>query len=109
MYCDFQNNTHCTTIHTATQIFSTRYLVTCKVYTGYRCKWDTAWFVRAWFVRRTVDNPLAEARGLSLRTGAQTMLYLLLESLEISIALSAWHILSRGIVASLSLQFRHRK
>ena len=24
----------------------------------------------------TVDNPLAKARGLSLRTGAQTMLYL---------------------------------
>ena len=29
----------------------------------------------------TVDNPLAKARGLSLRTGAQTMLYLSLVSL----------------------------
>ena len=29
----------------------------------------------------TVDNPLARARGLSLRTGAQTMLYLSLTSI----------------------------
>ena len=28
----------------------------------------------------TVDNPLAKARGLSLRTGAQTMLYFSLNS-----------------------------
>ena len=28
----------------------------------------------------TVDNPLGKARGLSLHTGAQTMLYLLLDS-----------------------------
>ena len=44
--------------------------------------------VRAWFVRGlctcTVDNPLAKARGLSLRTGAQTMLYLSLFHLTLN-------------------------
>ena len=30
----------------------------------------------------TVDNPLAKAQGLSLRTSAQTMLYLSLQSFD---------------------------
>ena len=30
----------------------------------------------------TVDSPLAKARGLSLRTGAQTMLYLILSLID---------------------------
>ena len=44
----------------------------CKVYTGYHGKSETEHGLCA----STVDNPLAKTRGLSLRTGAQTMLYL---------------------------------
>ena len=43
----------------------------CKVYTGY-CSTSE---IEHGLCTCTVDNPLAEARGLSLRTGAQTMLY----------------------------------
>ena len=53
-------------------IFSTRYSVMCKVYTGY-CGTSE---IEHGLCACTVDNPLANARGLSLRTGAQTMLYL---------------------------------
>ena len=49
----------------------------CKVYTGY-CGTSE---IEHGLCARTVDNPLAKARGLSLRTGAQTMLYLSLVSL----------------------------
>ena len=44
----------------------------CKVYTGY-CG---ASEIEHGLCTCTVDNPLAKARGLSLRTGAQTMFYL---------------------------------
>ena len=44
----------------------------CKVYTGYCGKSE----IEHGLCACTVDNPLAKARGLSLRTGAQTMLYL---------------------------------
>ena len=44
----------------------------CKVYTGY-CGTSE---IEHGLCACTVDNPLAKARGLSLRTGAQTMLYL---------------------------------
>ena len=44
----------------------------CKVYTGY-CGTSE---MEHGLCACTVDNPLAKARGLSLRTGAQTMLYL---------------------------------
>ena len=44
----------------------------CKGYTGY-CGTSEIEHV---LCASTVDNPLAKARGLSLRTGAQTMLYL---------------------------------
>ena len=44
----------------------------CKVYTGYCGTSEKEHGLCAC----TVDNPLAKARGLSLRTGAQTMLYL---------------------------------
>ena len=44
----------------------------CKVYTGYRGTSE----IQHGLCACTVDNPLAEARGLSLRTGAQTMHYL---------------------------------
>ena len=65
----------CTTIHRY-PIFSTRYSVMCKVYTGY-CGTSE---IEHGLCACTVDNPLAKARGLSLRTGAQTMLYLSLVS-----------------------------
>ena len=44
----------------------------CKVYTGY-CGTSE---MEHGLCTRTVDNPIAKVRGLSLRTGAQTMLYL---------------------------------
>ena len=62
---------NCTTIHSY-PIFSTRYSIMCKVYTGY-CGTSE---IEHGLCACTVDNPLAKARGLSLRTGAQTMLYL---------------------------------
>ena len=43
-----------------------------KVYTGYCGTSEIEYGLCAC----TVDNPLAKARGLSLRTGVQTMLYL---------------------------------
>ena len=61
----------CTTFHRY-QIFSTRYSVMCKIYTGY-CGTSE---IEHGLCACTVDNPLAKARGLSLRTGAQPMLYL---------------------------------
>ena len=62
---------HGTTIHRY-PIFSMRYYVKCKVYTGY-CGTSE---IEHGLCACTVDNPLAKARGLSLRTGAQPMLYL---------------------------------
>ena len=62
---------YCTTIYRY-PIFSTKYFVMCKVYTGYYGTSEIEHVLCAC----TVDNPLAKARGLSLRTGAQTMLYL---------------------------------
>ena len=44
----------------------------CKVYSGYRGTSE----IEHGLCACTVDNSLAKARGLSLRTGAQTMLYL---------------------------------
>ena len=44
----------------------------CKVYSSY-CGTSE---IEHGLCACTVDNPLAKARGLSLRTGAQTMLYL---------------------------------
>ena len=61
----------CTTFHRY-PIFSKRYSVLCKVYTGY-CGTSE---IENGLCACTVDNPLATARGLSLRTGAQSMLYL---------------------------------
>ena len=49
-----------------------------KVYTGYH---DTD-EIKQGFFACTVDNPRALARGLSLRTGAQTMLYLSLTNIR---------------------------
>ena len=67
----------CTTIHRY-PIFSTRYSVIGKVYTGYCGTSET----EPGLCACTVDNILAKARGLSLRTGAQTMLYLPLSHSE---------------------------
>ena len=60
-----------TTIHRY-PIFGTRYSVMCKVLTGYHGTNE----IEHGLCTCTVDNPLAKARGLSLRIGAQTMLYL---------------------------------
>ena len=62
---------NCTIIHRY-PIFSTRYSVMCKVYTGYSGTSE----IEHGLCACTVDNPLTKTRGLSLRTGAQTMLYL---------------------------------
>ena len=43
----------------------------CKVYTGYHGTSE----IEHGLCACTVDNPLGKARGLSLRTGAQTMFY----------------------------------
>ena len=67
----FMFNSTCTTFHRY-PIFSTRYSVMCKVCTGYCGTSEVEHGLCAY----TVDNPLAKARGLSLRTGAQPMLYL---------------------------------
>ena len=64
-------NNYCTTIYRYI-IFGTRYSVMCKVYTGYHGTSEIEHNLCAC----TVDNPLAKARGLSLRTGAHTMLFL---------------------------------
>ena len=44
----------------------------CKVYTGYQGASEIQHGLCAFMI----DNPLAKARGLSLRTGSQIMLYL---------------------------------
>ena len=62
---------NCTLFHRY-PIFSKRHSVLCKVYNGY-CGTSE---IEHGFCACTVDNPLAKARRLSLRTGAQTMLYL---------------------------------
>ena len=74
----------CTTIHRY-PIFSIRYSVMCKVCTGYRGTSEIEHSLCAC----TVDNPLAKARGLSLRTGAQTMLYL--SHVNVIIIKVVWH------------------
>ena len=51
----------------------------CKVYSGY-CGTSE---IEHGLCACTVDNPLAKARGLSLRTGAQTMLYLSLIVIQV--------------------------
>ena len=56
----------------------------CKVYTGYCGTIE----IEHGLCACTVDNPLAKARGLSLRTGAQTMLYHLSAGYYFTIALS---------------------
>ena len=65
------NTVYCTTIHRY-PIFSMRYSVKCKVYTGYHGTSEIEHSLCAC----TVDNHLAKARRLSFRTGAQIMLYL---------------------------------
>ena len=75
----------CATIHRY-PIFSTRYSVMCKVYTGYCGTSEIEHGVCAY----TIDNPLAKARGLSLRTGTQTMLYFSLVFFTSSIWCLGW-------------------
>ena len=68
---EFVNRRICTMI-TRYPIFSMRYSVMCKVYTGYHGTSEIEHGLCACMVD---NNPLAKARGLSLRTSAQTMLY----------------------------------
>ena len=67
----------CTTIHRY-PIYSTRYSVMCKVYTGYQGTSE----IEHGFCVCMADNPLAKARGLPLRTGAQTISHLHLKRKE---------------------------
>ena len=63
----------------------------CKVYTGY-CGTSE---IEHGLCSCTVDNPLAKARGLSLRTGAQTMLsgYLsLVVRVKVTLIPALWHV-----------------
>ena len=60
---------NCTTIHRY-PIFSTRYSVMGKIYTRYQNTSEIEHGLCAY----VVDNPLTTARGVSLRTGAQTNL-----------------------------------
>ena len=60
----------CTTIRRY-PFFSARYAIMCIVYTGYHGTSEIEHDLCSY----TVDNPLAQARGLSPRTGAQIMLY----------------------------------
>ena len=59
----------------------------CKVYTGFYGTSE----IKHGLCACTVDNPLAKARGLSLRTGAQTMLYLSLVN-EAALLLPVLHV-----------------
>ena len=59
----------CTTIHKY-PIFRTKYSIMCKVDNGYHGASE----IEHGLCACTVDNPLAKAQGLSLRTGVQTML-----------------------------------
>ena len=59
----------------------------CKVYTGY-CGTSE---IEHGLCACTVDNPLAKARGLSLRTGAQPMLYLPLGNIKNRLESSLGH------------------
>ena len=58
------------------KIFSTRYPITCTVYTGYHATSET----EHGSPTCTVNNPLAKALGLFNHTGGQNMLYLSLVS-----------------------------
>ena len=90
IYGHLNQSLPCTTIHRY-PIFSARYSVIYKVYTRYHgtseierdlcaCTVYTRYHgkseIEHGLCACTVDNPLAKARGLSLRTGAQKMLYL---------------------------------
>ena len=72
----------------------------CKVYT---CYCDTS-EIELGLCAFTVDNTLAKARGLSLRTGAQTMLYLSLSFDDFISGLM--EIIYRALLNSLSNMYQ---
>ena len=92
--------TTCTTIHRY-PIFSTRYFVMCKVYTGHH---GTS-MIKHGLCNCTVNNPLAKARGLSLHTGAQTMLYL---SHEIDMSVESLSFESKQFQQCKGLNFKNK-
>ena len=69
----------------------------CKVYTGY-CGTSE---IEHSLCACTVDNPLAKARGLSLRTNAQTMLHLSLKQTRATLAgdINSLHLLVINLVS----------
>ena len=69
----------------------------CKVYTGYHGTSE----IEHGLCACTVENPLAKARGLSLRTGAQTMLYF---SLTLTANRVFFKTLSRSIYTSFMIR-----
>ena len=77
----------------------------CKAYTGY-CGTSE---IEHGLCACTVDNPLAKARGLSLRTGAQTMLYLSLLANKMGMCKrKLWYLLDRWLTQSqLRMIFSH--
>ena len=77
-------------------IFNTRYSVMCKVYTEYHGTSE----IEHGLCACTVDNPLAKARGLSLRTGTQTMLSLVDSDKHRSSSLFSSICLTMGIIYS---------
>ena len=87
----------CTTFHRY-PIFSKSYTVLCKVYTDY-CGTSE---IEHGLCACTVDNPRAKARGLSLRTGAQTMLYL---SLVAKLFFQQFYLREVIVIATCSNQF----
>ena len=95
-----QSHRTCTTFHRY-PIFSKRYSVLCKVYTGY-CGTSE---IEHGLCACTVDNPLAEARGLSLRTGAQSMLSLsLIANIKEPISNLEYNFISLGLSERVFLQ-----
>ena len=74
----------------------------CKVYTGY-CGTSE---IEHGLCACTVDNPLAKARGLSLRTGAQPMLYLPLMPLCVKSIMNDEPVLPLGFELQIQLNMK---
>ena len=90
------------------KIFSTRYLVTCKIYTVYHATSDVEHDSSAC----VVDNPHAKARGLFLRTGGIIRLYLSLNSMSYTLRNNpklhnqSWHMVYSILSNPITLEGR---
>ena len=74
----------------------------CKVYTGYHGISE----IEHGLCACTVDNPLAKARGLSLRTGAQTILCLSLRNPYFT--KDETGALTLSLIRIITIMFRHK-